>query len=134
MTEIVGVVKNINQKKSNSGDSYTIVDIEGEEQGFFDWDGHVQRASVKAGDKVAVKFSEGEYPRIEGLKKLASGNGGKTKGEQSNSKPTWRDVQIARQCALKATACVLQDSKLEYQERAGEIVVLAEKLEKWILR
>ena len=134
MAEVTGKIENLVPKKSASNDSYTIVDIEGEEQGFFDWDGHVAAAGVSEGDTVRAEFSEGEYPRVQSIEKLASGNGRSRKGKEQKSETTWRDVQIARQCALKAAACVVQDAQLEYQERASEIVAMAERLEQCVLR
>lgn len=45
-----------------------------------------------------------------------------------------RDIQISRMCALKCAAQALENCHMPYESLAGEIIEIAEQLEKWILR
>jgi len=133
MPEVIGRIENMEEKQAANGGTYTVVDIKGEDQGYFDWDGCVVAAEAKVGDTVRIEHSGGKYPRIKGVEKLDQGKGGKEE-TNNNSARTAKDMQIARMCALKAAACLLQNCTLTHEELASEVVVLSERLERWVLR
>jgi len=82
MPEVIGRIENMEEKQAANGGTYTVVDIKGEDQGYFDWDGCVVAAEAKVGDTVRIEHSGGKYPRIKGVEKLDQGKGGK---EETNN-------------------------------------------------
>ena len=85
-------------------------------------------------DELVLDHDRSRLLRIAAVKKLSIGSNKQTNLGQIAAKPNECDVYIVRMSTLKAAACLLQDSKLEYQQRASEVVVLAEKLEQWIMQ
>ncbi|MFQ6133686.1 MAG: hypothetical protein ACE5R4_16715 [Armatimonadota bacterium] len=136
--EAVGVVSNIAERKSANGGSYTVLDLAGEPKGFFDWGRHVEAAGVSVGDTVRVEHNGGEFPRMQGLKKLASSCGGKSEGENAETNraaaASGRDRQIVRMSCLKTAVELLGQSELDYETKELQVVDLAKRMEQWVLR
>ena len=133
-TTTTGVIEELEKRETKSGDGYVMARVAGHKDGLFDWKGLTADAGVQVGDRVAIEHGQGQYPRITAVKKISTGSGKQGDLEQVTPKPNGRDVYIARMCAVKASACLLQDSRLEYQQRTNEVLGLAERLEQWILR
>ena len=135
MAEVIGRVERINQKKSNSGDCYTIVDIDGEEQGFFDWDGHVQAAGVTEGDNVKIEHSGGKYRRIQSVEKVSGTKDVAAKSAKGGDREVnGRERRIVRQSCLKTAVELLAQSELDYESKEVQVVELAKRMEEWVLR
>lgn len=130
------MIESMREKEVSNGGSYVLVRLAGQDDGLFDWDGHLAAAGLQEGDEVVIQHGGGKYPRVRSARKLGGADGdGKASGRSGETtKHNGREVQIARMCALKAAACLLQQSELEHQERASEVIVLAERLEHWVLR
>ena len=135
MAEMIGRIERINQKKSSSGDCYNIVDIEAEEQGFFDWDGHVQAAGASEGDTVKIGHSGGKYRRIQSVAKV-SGKKDLAAASQKSSDDelNGRERRIVRQSCLKTAVELLAQSELDYESKEVQVVELAKRMEEWVLR
>ena len=135
MAEVIGRVERINQKKSNSGDCYTIVDIDGEEQGFFDWDGHAQAAGATEGDTVKIEHSGGKYRRIQSVEKVNRKRDVVAESQKSNDdEVNGRERRIVRQSCLKTAVELLAQSEAEYESKEVQVVELAKRMEQWVLR
>lgn len=133
-----GVIADVQEREASNGGNYVLVKFQGQETGFFDWDGKLQEAEAQVGDAVAVEHSDGEYPRIQRMKKLEGEQAEKARKSVPASRPQQnrgnRDVQIVRMTAIKAAARVVQGSSLDYEQRSEEITKLAGQLEEWVLR
>ena len=118
MPEVTGRVDKLKDKKASNGGEYTAITLvdENEKKTFFDWDGQCAAAGVAVGDTVNIEHDGSDFPRIAGLHKLKAVEAVERErvcGQQD------RDSQIAKMCALKCAAAVLQGSELTYKTRVG---------------
>lgn len=129
MPEVTGQVEKIEGKQAKNGGEYTAITLKGQKNSFYDWGRHCAEAGITAGDTIKIEHDGKEFARVTGLKKLESGEAIETKRRGSQRD---KDSQIARMCALKCAASILQGSNLTYEEQVGKIFGLAVKLEDWI--
>ena len=132
MTEVTGRIESIDEKQAKNGGSYLVVNLEGYDQGFFDWQNHVGAAEVDVGDSVRIEHSDGKFPRIRRLEKI----------DEDEVKPppatarrvNGKEQRIVRLSCLKTAVELLSQSELEYETRELQVVELAERMEAWVLR
>ena len=129
MPEITGEIIRIYDKKAKNGDAYTAIQLKGQKNSFFDWDGHYEQVETKTGDTVKISYSGEKYLRIGKIEKLAEG--AKAAPVENQSYPD-REISIARSIALKCSCELVKDSNLTCEP--DYITSLAEKFEKWLLR
>ncbi len=131
MAEVTGRIESIEEKTAQNGGSYLVVDLEGHDQGFFDWGNHVGAAGAEVGDAVRIEHGGGRYPRISSLEKV---DGGDVGAVAVGSGVNGRERRIVRQSVLKAAVDLLSQSDLDHAERELRVVELAGRMEEWVLR
>jgi len=133
--EVVGVIQEILEKATEKGQEYLVLRIEGE--GYFDWKGLVAQKQVKVGDKVRLRVSDGQFPRIYDLEKLGDAEFKKAQA-QGGSVPSAgtgsRDEFIARLSCARSASLALSVVDMPVKEKVKELFHLAEELEKWVKR
>ena len=133
--EIVGTVQEILDKATEKGQEYVVVRIQ--QQGYFDWRNLVAQEQVKAGDKVRLRVSDGQFPRIYDLEKLGDAEFKKAParvGTAPSARTGWRDEFIARLSCLRSASLVVSVVQMPVKEKVKELFHLAEELEKWVSR
>ena len=133
--EIVGVVQDILDKATEKGQEYLVLRVEGE--GYFDWKGLVAQKQVKAGDKVRLRVSDGQFPRIYDLEKLPDVEFTKAQvqaGTVPSARTGSRDEFITRLSCARTASMALSVVDMPVKEKVKELFHLAEELEKWVKR
>ena len=110
MEEASGVVQCLGERQASSGGTYVLLRLEGQDGGFFDWDGRLDQAGVDVGDEIAVSHTGGEYPRVSAVKRLTGGSceSASPAAEAGSPVRSDREIQIARMCALKAATSLIE--------------------------
>jgi len=103
--EVVGVVQDILDKATEKGQEYLVLRIE--DEGYFDWKGLVAQKQVKVGDKVRLRVSDGQFPRIYDLEKVgdaefkkAQAHGGTVPSARTGSRELITRLSCIRSAAL----------------------------------
>ncbi len=133
--EVVGVVQDILGKATEKGQEYLVLRIEGE--GYFDWKGLAAQNQVKAGDKVRLRVSDGQFPRIYDLEKVGDAEFKKAQaqaGTLPSARTGSRDEFITRLSCARSASLALSVVDLPVKEKVKELFHLAEELEKWVKR
>ena len=134
MTKVTGIVERLEERDARGGGRYVLVHLGGVEDGFFDWEGHLEGADIRIGDEVAFEYGDGQYPRLKSVEKLAAGAAENGERQAQLGELSAREIRITRQCCVKAAARVVQGADLEPGERVEQIVQLAQAMESWVLR
>ena len=109
--------------------------LEGE--GYFDWKGLVAQKQVKAGDKVRLRVSDGQFPRIYDLEKIGDAEFKKAQaqaGTVPSARTGSRDEFITRLSCARTASLALSVVQMPVKEKVKELFHLAEELEKWVKR
>lgn len=133
--EVVGVVQDILDKATGKGQEYLVLRIEGE--GYFDWKGLVAQKQVKAGDKVRLRVSDGQFPRIYDLEKVPDAEFKKAQAQAPTvpvARTGSRDEFITRLSCARTASMALSVMDMSAKEKVKELFHLAEELEKWVKR
>ena len=135
MAEVIGRIENIEEKQAANGGGYLVVDLEGQEKGFFDWQGHLLVAEANTGDTVRIKHSGGKYRRIQSVEKVSGKGDVAAKSQKSSDdEVNGRERRIVRQSCLKTAVELLAQSDLDYESKEVQVVELAKRMEEWVLR
>jgi len=135
MAEVIGRIENIEEKQAANGGGYLVVDIEAQDRGFFDWQGHLLAAGANTGDTVKIEHDGGKYRRIQSVEKVSGKED--VVGELENGSDgevNGRERRIVRQSCLKTAVELLAQSELDYESKEVQVVELAKRMEEWVLR
>jgi hypothetical protein len=124
------LVNKIIDKESASGKKFWVIRAEGEETGFFCWDGNLVK-NINEGDKVAISYEEGEYPRVVGIKKVKEPI---TKRLDDFSNINQRDEQIIRMSVLRDLCLLLADEKMTFEQKVERVKSMSESFKKWVIK
>ena len=135
MAEVIGRIENIEEKQAANGGGYLVVDLEGQEKGFFDWQGHLLAAEVTTGDTVKIEHSGGKYRRLQSIEKVSGREELAAKSAKGGDREVnGRERRIVRQSCLKTAVELLAQSELDYESKEVQVVELAKRMEEWVLR
>jgi len=135
MVEVIGRIDNIEEKQAANGGGYLVVDLEGEEKGFFDWQGHLLASEANIGDTVKIEHSGGKYRRIQSVEKISDKEDVARKSENSSDpEVNGRERRIVRQSCLKTAVELLGQSESPFQDKELQVTELAKRMEEWVLR
>jgi len=133
--EVVGVVQDILDRATEKGQEYLVLRIEGE--GYFDWKGLVAQKQVKVGDKVRLRVSDGQFPRIYDLEKIGDAEFKKAQAQAGTAplaRTGSRDEFITRLSCARTASLALSVVQMPVKEKVKELFDLADELEKWVNR
>ena len=134
MPEIVGRLHNVEEKIATNGGSYWVLDLAGQEKGFFDWDGVWIAAGAGVGDLVRIEHS-GKHRRVKNVAKVTEVEATPSEAQTPRDcGPSVKDRLIARMNCLRTAAELLAQSDLNDDAKETRVVQLAERMEQWVLR
>lgn len=135
--EVIGVVEQMLDRKTDKGEEYVVLRIEGE--GYFDWIDLAAEKRVAVGDRVRLRVSDGQWPKTLELEKLPQKQAkGKTASAQGNTPVSpgmqKREETITRLSCIRTAAVALSHAEIPQKELEQKFLGLAEQLEKWVGR
>ena len=133
MPKVSGRIAAVEAKEAKNGGGYTLVKLEGREDGFFDWGRHCEDAGVDVGDDVTLVHAGGKYPRISAVRTGAEEDQMPDVCMGIPMRLTPKEEREIRMWSMSCATRMLQGTDLELKERIAEAIGLAKKMEDWLM-
>lgn len=118
---LTGTLIEIQDRKTKKNNKpYQLIKLEGNKDGFFDWDGIVTN-QFSAGDDVTITYSPGQYPKLHNIKLNKKGVMKVLEPKAKPKQMTSALANTAEYLALKLAVELVKDETIQVDEKVKRV-------------